>query len=169
MFVGVSVDGFLARPDGTLDFLPPGGGEGGGYDEFVAGVDVHVIGRKTYETVLAFPVWPYGRKPVIVLSSRPLAPPPAGAAVERVVGEPADVLAQLEARGFTHAYVDGGVTIQAFLRAGLIQRLVVTRVPVLVGAGISLFGALDRDVPLRHVGTRSLAGGLVQSEYAVEV
>jgi dihydrofolate reductase len=82
-------------------------------------------------------------------------------------GEPREIVARLDAQGVRHAYVDGGVTIQRFLRAGLIQRLIVTRVPVLIGQGIPLFGALDADVPLRHVATRSYASGLVQSEYAV--
>ena len=168
VFVGTSVDGFIARPDGGLDFLPEGGGEPHGYDEFMATVDALVIGRKTYETVLGFGGWAYGAKPVIVLSTRALSPAPAGAVVERMSGEPAEIVALLAARGVGHLYVDGGITIQRFLRAGLIQRLVVTRVPVLVGSGIPLFGALPRDVRLRHVATRSYASGLVQSEYAVE-
>jgi len=167
VFVGTSVDGFLARPDGALDFLPADGGGDNGYEAFMAGVDALVIGRKTYETALGFGSWPYGEKPVFVLSTRPLAPPPAGARVERLGGEPAAIAASLEARGIGHAYVDGGVTIQGFLRAGLIQRLVVTRVPVLIGQGLPLFGALDADVKLAHVATRTLESGLVQSEYAV--
>jgi dihydrofolate reductase len=92
---------------------------------------------------------------------------PAGAVVERMAGEPAEIVAQLEARGIRHAYIDGGVTIQRFLDAGLIQRLIVTRVPVLIGAGISLFGPLRRDVRLRHIATRQYRSGLVQSEYEV--
>jgi dihydrofolate reductase len=167
VFVGISVDGFMARPDGGLDWLPPGGGEEHGYSEFFASVDALVIGRGTYETVLAFDVWPYGAKPVFVLSTGPLAPAPRGAVVERMSGDPADVLSQLSARGIQHVYVDGGITIQRFLRAGLIQRLVITRVPVLIGEGIPLFGATGRDITLRHVGTRQYAGGLVQSEYEV--
>ena len=167
VFVGVSVDGFMARPDGRFDFLPEGGGEEHGYTEFIASVDALVIGRKTYEVVLAFPEWAYGKKPVYVLSSKPLAPAPEGAVVERLEGDPREVAAQLDARGVRHAYVDGGETIQAFLRAGLIQRLIVTRVPVLVGEGIPLFGATGRDVALRHVETRSYASGLVRSEYEV--
>lgn len=167
VFVGTSLDGFIARADGELDFLPPGGGESHGYDEFMATVDALVIGRKTFETVLAFGDWPYGQKPVFVLSSRPLAPAPPGATVERMSGAPADIVSQLEARGIGHVYVDGGVTIQGFLRAGLIQRLIITRVPVLIGRGIPLFGPIERDVPLRHVATRPYASGLVQSEYVV--
>jgi riboflavin biosynthesis pyrimidine reductase len=82
-------------------------------------------------------------------------------------GAPADIVSLLDARGIRHIYVDGGNTIQRFLQAGLIQRLIITRVPVLIGAGIPLFGALPRDIPLRHVATRHYAGGLVQSEYVV--
>jgi dihydrofolate reductase len=167
VFVGVSVDGFMARRDGRFDFLPEGGGEPHGYEEFMASVDALVIGRNTYEVVLAFPGWAYGTKPVYVLSSKALAPAPRGAIVERMSGDPKAIAAQLDARGVRHAYVDGGETIQAFLRAGLIQRLIVTRVPVLVGEGISLFGPTGRDVALRHVATRTYASGLVQSEYEV--
>lgn len=168
VFVGTSLDGYIARVDGALDFLPRDGGEPHGYDEFMATVDALVIGRKTYETVLGFGRWAYGKKPVVVLSTRPLAAAPAGAVVTHMAGEPADIVSRLEAGGIRHIYVDGGDTIQRFLRAGLIQRIVVTRVPVLIGAGIPLFGALPRDIRLRHLGTRSYASGLVQSEYAVE-
>jgi dihydrofolate reductase len=168
VFVGVSVDGFIARPDGGLDFLPSEP-EPHGYEELMASVDALVFGRHTYETVLGFGgEWPYGEKPVFVLSSRPLPPTPAGAKVVHLSGEPADIVAELESRGIGHAYVDGGITVQRFLRAGLVQRLIVTRVPVLIGAGIPLFGALPRDVHLRHVATRSYPSGLVQSEYAIE-
>lgn len=168
VFVGTSVDGFLARPNDDLDFLPEGGGEPHGYVEFMDSVDVLVIGRRTYDKVLGFAVWPYGDKRVVVLSTHPLAPPPdPGAVVERMNGAPADIVAALRARGMRHAYIDGGITIQRFLRAGLIQRIVVTRVPVLIGAGIPLFGALDADVRLRHVATRQYPSGLVQSEYEI--
>ncbi|HEY3350706.1 MAG TPA: dihydrofolate reductase family protein [Thermoanaerobaculia bacterium] len=167
VFVGTSLDGFLARPGGSFDFLPPGGGEPHGYDEFMATVDALVIGRNTFDVVLAFPSWPYGKKPVFVLSRRALPPAPAGAVVERMAGEPAEIVALLSARGIGHAYVDGGITIQRFLRAGLVQRIVVTRVPVLIGSGIPLFGAVPHDILLRHVATRSFASGLVQSEYEV--
>jgi dihydrofolate reductase len=168
VFVGTSVDGFIARADGGLDFLDAGGGGPNGYEEFVATVDAHVIGRKTYETVLGFDDWAYGTKPVFVLSSRPLAPAPAGAVAERMSGDPDTIVAALAARGFRHLYVDGGETIQRFLRAGLVQRLVITRVPVLIGSGIPLFGALSSDIALAHVATRELGGGMVQCEYAVQ-
>lgn len=167
VFIGTSLDGFIARLNGDFDFLPAGGGEPHGYDEFIASVDALVIGRKTYETVLAFDTWPYGEKPVFVLSTREVAPAPKGAVVEHMSGAPAEIVAQLTARGIKHAYVDGGVTIQRFIQAGLLQRLIITRVPVLIGTGIPLFGAVPRDIVLKHVATRQYASGLVQSEYTI--
>jgi dihydrofolate reductase len=167
VFIGTSVDGFIARPDGSLGFLPAGGGEDHGYHEFFAAVDALVIGRNTYETVLGFDTWPYGKKPIFVLSARPLAAPPEDAVVEHMAGDPSDIVSRLAARGIEHIYVDGGITIQRFLQAGLIQRLIVTRVPVLIGEGIPLFGPTGRDIVLEHVATRSFASGLVQTEYLV--
>ena len=167
VFVGTSVDGFIARANDELDFLPAGAGEPHGYEEFMATVDALVMGRKTYEKVLSFGMWPFAEKPVFVLSTNPLAAPPPGAVVERMSGAPADIVSQLAARGVGHIYVDGGITIQQFLRAGLIQRLIITRVPVLIGAGISLFGELPHDIVLEHVATQQYSSGLVKSEYLV--
>ena len=93
----------------------------------------------------------------------------AGAIVERMSGAPADIVSLLSARGIGHIYVDGGITIQRFLQAGLIQRMIITRVPVLIGSGIPLFGSLPRDIALKHVATRQYPSGLVQSEYVVAV
>jgi len=169
VFVGTSVDGFIARPNGDLDWLPAGGGEPHGYDEFIASVDAIVIGRKTFETVLAFATWPYGGKRVVVLSSRPVDLSSAKGVVEQMGGPPAEIVSRLAASGARHLYVDGGITVQRFLRAGLVQRLVITRVPVLIGDGIPLFGSLPGDVRLRHVATRHYPSGLVQSEYDVDV
>src|SRR5271156_2937155 len=166
VFVGTSVDGFIARANGDLDFLPEGGGEPHGYTEFIATVDALVIGRKTFETVLAFPEWPYGDKRVVVLSSNPVDfSNVRGGRVEQMSGTPAEIVAKLAASGAQHAYIDGGITIQRFLRAGLVQRLIITRVPVLIGEGIPLFGALPQDLKLRHIATRHYPSGLVQSEY----
>jgi dihydrofolate reductase len=168
VFIGTSVDGFIARVNGDLDFLPAGGGEPHGYVEFMASVDALVIGRKTFETVLAYPEWPYGKKRVVVLSSKPLDFSSVRAGVvEQMSGAPGEIVSKLAARGVNHIYVDGGITIQAFLRAGLIQRLIITRVPVLIGEGIPLFGALPGDVRLKHVATRHYPSGLVQTEYQV--
>jgi dihydrofolate reductase len=168
VFVGVSVDGFIARPNGELDFLPEGGGEPHGYDEFMAGIDTLVIGRKTFETVLPYPKWPYGNKRVVVLSSRPIDfSLVRGGRVEQMAGDPAEIAAKLASSGTRNVYVDGGITVQRFLQAGLIQRLTITRVPVLIGEGIPLFGVLPGDVRLRHVATQAYASGLVKTEYQV--
>jgi dihydrofolate reductase len=168
VFVGTSVDGFIARKNGALDFLPAGGGEPHGYDEFIATVDALVIGRKTFETVLAFPSWPYGTRRVVVLSSRHIDfSGVRGGVVEQMGGAPAEIVARLEGRGVQHIYVDGGITVQEFLRAGMVQRLTITRVPVLIGEGVPLFGTLPRDMRLRHLGTQTYASGLVKSEYEV--
>ena len=167
VFIATSLDGFIARPDGALDWLPDDC-EPHGYDEFIATVDTIVIGRKTFETVLGFDAWPYGKMPVVVLSSRPSeVTPPEGAACDVMSGAPREIVARLAQRGVRHVYVDGGVTIQGFLEAGLIQRLTITRIPVLLGSGIPLFGPLPRDIRLEHVATRSYPSGLVQSEYLV--
>ena len=168
VFIGASVDGFIARKNGELDFLPPDGGEPHGYEEFIASVDTVVIGRKTFETVLTYAEWPYGNRRVVVLSSRPLElSGVCRGTVQQMEGQPADIAAKLESSGASHVYVDGGVTIQGFLRAGLIQRLVITRVPVLIGEGIPVFGSLPQDVELQHVETQAYANGLVKSEYRV--
>jgi dihydrofolate reductase len=168
VFVGTSLDGFIARPNGAFDFLPADGGEPHGYEEFIASVDAIVMGRKTFETVLTLGAWPYGDKRVIVLSSRPIDLSAAiGGVVEQMAGPPAQVVSQLAASGANHLYIDGGITIQQFLRAGLIQRLIITRVPVLIGEGIPLFGSLPHDIRLRHIATRHYPSGLVSSEYHV--
>jgi dihydrofolate reductase len=168
VFVGTSLDGFIARPNGAFDFLPADGGEPHGYEEFIASVDAIVMGRKTFETVLTLGAWPYGDKRVVVLSSRPVDLSAAtGGALEQMAGPPAEVVSQLAASGARHLYIDGGITIQQFLRAGLIQRLIITLVPVLIGEGIPLFGSLPHDVRLRHIATRHYPSGLVSSEYHV--
>jgi dihydrofolate reductase len=168
VFIGTSVDGFIARLNGNFDFLPEGGGEPHGYNEFFASVDALVIGRNTFDTVAAFPDWPYGDKRVIVLSTKPLDfSKLRGANVEQMSGPPPELVPKLEARGLRHIYVDGGITIQQFLRAGLIQRLIITRVPVLIGQGIPLFGTLLRDIHLEHVMTQTYKGGLVKTEYQI--
>jgi dihydrofolate reductase len=167
VFIATSLDGFIARANGAIGWLPPGGGEEHGYDAFIASVDALVIGRNTFETVLTFGTWPYGEKPVFVLTTRTLpVATPAGAVLERMSGDPREIVSQLALRGVRHIYVDGGITIQRFLRR-LIQRLIITRIPVLLGDGIPLFGAVPGDVALRDVATRQYATGLVQSEYVV--
>lgn len=170
VFCGLSIDGYIARPDGALDFLEGDGtAELGdhGYEAFVAGVDAIVMGRRSFEKVMSFDAWPYTRKVVVLSGGAPdlAAARARGADVELLNATPNDVVGRLAANGYHRLYIDGGLTVQRFLRAGLIDRLIVTRVPVLIGQGIPLFGALEGDIPLKLVASRSFPGGLVQCEY----
>ena len=169
VFVGTSLDGFIARLDGTFDFLSAHGGEEPhGYEEFFATVDAVVMGRNTFEVVAAFPSWPFEGKRVVVLSARPVDSARVGSGkFEQMSGEPAEIVAQLAASGTHHLYVDGGITVQRFINAGMVDRITITRVPVLVGSGIPLFGVVRRDIPLRHLKTQTYRTGLVKSEYEV--
>jgi dihydrofolate reductase len=173
VFVGVSLDGYIARPNGDLDWLMgQGGGDSTeyGYNEFIAGIDTIVMGRKTFDKVLTFDKWYYGTKRVMVLSSRSLDLSIAqarGGIVEVSAGSPNEIVSKLAASGANRLYVDGGITIQQFLRAGLIHRLIISRLPVLIGEGIPLFGSLLRDIRLNHIATRTYPGGMVQSEYRI--
>jgi dihydrofolate reductase len=168
VFCAVSLDGFLAGLDDSLEWLNPFGAEPHGYEEFIATVDAIVLGRRTFDVVMAFGGWHF-TKPVFVLSSTLKLPKlPEKAVCEVMCGEPEEVTAELGRRGFHSLYVDGGITVQRFLRAGLIQRMIVTRAPILLGSGIPLFGALPQVVSLKHVATRTYKNGLVQSEYALD-
>lgn len=167
VFIATSLDGYIARSDGALDWLPTGSGEDYGYREFIDTVDTIVMGRHTYETVLGFGSWPYDR-PVLVLTSRPLViPEHLTGRADVMSGPPAAVVDYLAERGTRRAYIDGGNTITRFLDAGLITDITLTRVSVLLGEGIPLFGRFGGDIKLRHVDTRTFANGLVQSRYEV--
>jgi len=167
VFVGTSLDGFIARRNGEYDFLPADGGEPHGYDEFMSSVDTIVIGRNTFEVVAKLPSWPYQGKRIIVLSHRPLKFSEINVPVGQMSGEPAQIVQSLSAAGAKHVYVDGGLTIQEFLRAGQIHDLTITHVPVLIGDGVPLFGCVPKDIKLRHISTRQYKSGLVTSQYEV--
>lgn len=169
VFIATSLDGFIARTDGDIGWLTGRGPDAGdtGYQDFIDSVDTVVIGRKTYEQVLAFgrEQWPYDGKQVAVLSTR-LDP----ASDPRITGygNLADLTRGLLDAGAKHVYADGGQVIQSLLRAGLLDELTVTTIPVLLGTGIPLFGPLDGDVTLGHRETTVLGAGFVQSRYTVE-
>jgi len=170
VFVGTSLDGFIARENGEFDWLVADGDALGetGYDEFFASVEAMVVGRATFDTVSGFADWPYAGKRVLVLSRTLARTFDAESAPDTTVHATLDdVVATLVAEGRRRVYVDGGRTIQSFLRAGLIREITITRAPVLIGTGIPLFGPLDADVHLRHVGTRELGAGFTQSSYEV--
>jgi dihydrofolate reductase len=170
VFIATSLDGYIARPDGSLDWLEAANtaGEDHGYQDFIDTIDGVVMGRATFEVALGFDPWPYA-KPVVVLS-RTLQPadlPSARAGQVSLARSVADALGEAGHRGWRRVYVDGGVTIRAFLERGAIHDMVITRVPVLLGSGLPLFGPLVADIPLRHRETRSFPSGLVQSRYEV--
>lgn len=179
VYIATSLDGFIARENGDLDWLP--GNEGCdievdpsdgdmGYQAFMDSVDVLVMGRGSFEKVLSFGAWPYGNKRVVVLS-RQLTQLPDGLpeAVQLMNGSPTEVVSKLAASGAHNLYIDGGKVIQSFLNAGLIQELIITQIPVLIGSGIPLFGPVNEDVKLKHVETRVFKSGFLQSKYAVDV
>ena len=171
VFIATSLDGFIARQDGAIDWLlaRDASDENHGYEQFIARIDAIVMGRGSYEKVQEFDPWPYER-PVLVLSASL-----AGAPVpERLTGKvrvvdlsPGDALSMLHAEGYRRVYVDGGKLIQSFLRQGLIEDMVITLVPVLLGSGRPLFGALEADLSLAHEVTVSFPSGLVQTRYRV--
>jgi dihydrofolate reductase len=170
VFIATSLDGFIARTNGDLDWLAGAQSlsteQDYGYQEFMDTVDTIVVGRITFEQVLTFDAWPYSGKSVVVLSSKPSAIPSSLAGdVEWLSLPPQHLVKRLEAQGAAHLYVDGGKTIKGFLKAGLLNELTITRVPVLIGTGVSLFGPLDRDVGLTHIATRHFENGFVQSKY----
>ncbi|RON40159.1 deaminase [Pseudomonas frederiksbergensis] len=171
VFIATSLDGFIARPDGDIDWLlqrddPT---EDHGYPAFIADKDVIVMGRGSYEKVLTFDTWFYDR-PVVVLSQQ-LANSPVPEALEGKVRfsnlTPANLMDELAKQGVRRVYVDGGQLVQSFLRDGLVTDMVITTVPVLIGSGRSLFGALAQDIELKLVTSRCFASGLVQSTYRV--
>ncbi len=172
VYIATSLDGFIARENGDLDWLPgsdgdeDGTGEDYGYHQFMESVDVLVMGRNTYEMILSFGEWPYGEKRVIVLSSKEIEiPEHLSGKVESSSSPPVKLGDELRKSGAKHLYIDGGKTIQGFLNAGLIQEMIITRVPVLLGSGIPLFGELDSDKKLRLLESRSFDSGFVQSKY----
>jgi dihydrofolate reductase len=170
VYAGLSVDGFIARPDGAVDWLSvpefAGASVGIGFDAFMASIDALVMGRRTFDTVRGMTPWPYGDTPVIVLSHRELELSPGpGGVVEREAGDPAEVVARQAAKGRRRLYVDGGATVAAFLAADLIDELVLTTVPVLIGDGIRLFGALRGDRRVELVDVAHGPPGFVQTRY----
>lgn len=156
------MDGFLAREDGTFDFLQPFESEEHGFDDFFRSIDALVIGRATYETVLAFGAWPYGRKRVVVLTHRPID---AKHGETSYAGALAPVLTQLEAEGVRRVYLDGGIAIRQGLEEDLVDDMTISTVPVTIGAGRPLFGGKPSTTRWKMSSVRSYPSGLVQARY----
>ncbi|KAA6170704.1 dihydrofolate reductase family protein [Pseudomonas marginalis] len=174
VFIAASIDGFIARPDGDIEWLHRPEYESSGlngitYENFIATVDALVMGRKTLEKVLSFPEWPYEGTPVIALSHKTLEiPVHLQGKVEVLAADVSTLVELLAERGMKHLYIDGGQTIQAFLDAGLLNELIITRIPILLGQGVPLFSQDGREYDLRHIDTCASDNGFVQSRYAVE-
>lgn len=171
VFIATSLDGYIARTDGRIDWLEAANatvpaGEDCGYRAFMDTVDGLVMGRRTFEQVLGFDPWPFAGRPVVVLSRRGVAIPEAlRGAVSSSSEAPPALVERLSAQGARRLYIDGGLTIQSFLRAGLIDELTVTTIPVLLGSGRPLFGPLDGDLALERLSTKAYDFGFVQSRY----
>ena len=169
VYIAASLDGFIARKNGDLDWLPLGeqGGEDFGYAEFMSTVDHVVMGRNTFEKVLTFGEWHYDKK-VIVLTSRDLTiPPELTDKVEALHLSPRELVREMERRGAKAIYLDGGVTIQRFLRESLVDEITITTIPILLGEGLSLFGTLEKDIKLELVKSQSFNNGFVQNMYKI--
>ena len=169
VYIATSLDGYIARSDGSLDWLGVAEeNEDYGFAAFMQSVDALVMGRNTYDAVMAMGEWPYGDTLVIALTHRPLdIPADLTGVVEATELGPLELAEELDRRGIEHVYVDGGTTIRSFLEAGLVQRLTITTIPVLIGAGIPLFGPQEGDIRLRLVDSIAYTNGLVQSTYDV--
>jgi dihydrofolate reductase len=163
VFIATSLDGFIARPDGSLDWLTGHDHQGNdyGYAAFAASVDALVIGRATYEIARGFDAWPYAGKRVVVLTHRGGEPRHGE---ELVAESAAAVAARLARDGCRRAYVDGGAVIRQFVSAGLIDDLTISVIPRLLGAGLPLWGD-TRDTRLRLTACESWPTGVVQVRY----
>ena len=163
VFIATSVDGFIARKDGTLDWLArvERPGEDYGFQRFFDSIDTLVIGRSTYDFARSIEPWPWAGKRCVVMTHRPLT---RKANEEAWSGEPAALLERLAREGVRRVYVDGGAVISQFLAARLIDELTLSRIPVLLGSGIPLFGA-GVEQPLTLVENRSFPSGLVQTTW----
>lgn len=171
VFIATSLDGFIARVNGELDWLDAANatvpdGEDCGYHAFMASIDALVMGRNTYEKVLSFNAWPYGETPVTVLSRNALKiPRHLTQTVSHSSESPGKLYDRLFQAGAKRLYIDGGITIQRFLAAGLVTDITITVIPILLGAGISLFGDLKQTISLRHIATKTYDFGFVQLTY----
>jgi dihydrofolate reductase len=167
IYIATSLDGFIARRDGRLDWLSvvERAGEDYGYRRFFASIDTLVMGRKTYETALSFAPWPYAEKRCVVLTRAPPAPRHGETFYSGDLGA---LLEWLSREGAERVYVDGGSVLSQFLALGLVDDVTVSIVPVLLGDGVRLTQDLGGDVRLRLVESRAFESGLVQVEYRVE-
>ena len=180
VFIATSADGYIATDDGGVEWLESAGnpdvdmGEQAdmGFGSYIADVDCMVMGRKCMEKISSFNLtpeqWPYGDRRIIVLSNT-VAEPPANLTdkVEMYSGDIPTLISQLEKSGFKHAYIDGGATITAFINLQLINELIVTRAPVLLGGGLPLFGKTYKQIKLGNAQAKAFPNDFIQVKYTV--
>ncbi len=168
VYIATSLDGYIAGAGGEIDWLneiPNPSDSDYGFSDFMARVDAIVMGRNTFETVVSFGIWPYER-PVFVLSTSLYKLPDGYEDKASIVNaDAAELVRDLNARGYEHLYIDGGLTIQSFLQQDLIDEMIITRIPILLGDGIPLFGKMDRRLHFRHAQTDVYNDMLVKSRF----
>jgi dihydrofolate reductase len=167
VYIGTSLDGFIARKDGNIDWLTQFADEEAihAYEQFMKRIDAIVIGKGTFEKVLTFPAWPYDKKVFVLSTSIKEVPEIVREKVTVLSMQPGELLSYLSGKGFLHIYVDGGKVIQGFLNEDLIDELIISKAPILIGNGIPLFGYLDVDLQFKHMRTETYSNGLVRSYY----
>ena len=176
VFIAASIDGYIAKPDGDInwlhnpDYATPDNNDFG-YADFINTIDIIIMGKNSYEKVVTFDKWLY-TKPVIVLSRNPITiPDHLKDQVTHSNKTPTDLTTHLHNQGHKHAYIDGGITIQRFLQANLINTLIITHIPILLGDGIPLFPPQPHptDTHLKHISTTTNPNGFVQTTYKTRV
>jgi dihydrofolate reductase len=169
VYIATSIDGYIATADGGIDWLhdlPNPDNSDYGYSQFIANIDAMVMGRRTFEKVQTFGEWPYAVK-VFVLSSRLTeVPPELAGKIEFLSGSTGEIISTINSRGFNNLYIDGGLVVQSFLAEDLIDELIVTRIPILLGAGIPLFGELVKPLRFTHKSTEVYDNSLVKSHFS---
>jgi len=170
VYIGTSLDGFIAKTDGNIDWLTQYANDEAihTYEEFMNGVDAIVIGRGTFEKIITFPSWPYKKKAFVLSSSLKQLPHTLKDKAILLSMKPKELLSYLSVMGFASIYVDGGKVIQSFLKEDLIEDLIISKVPLLIGTGIPLFGFLDAALQFKHIRTEVQSNGLVRSYYKRE-
>lgn len=168
VYIASSLDGFIARKDGTIDWLleiPNPEKSDYGFSSFMETIDAVVMGRNTFETVLSFKDWPYS-VPVFILSNKlKEIPEDYRQKAELINGNLVEILESLNTKGLRKLYIDGGKTIQSFLKNDLIDELIITRIPILLGSGIPLFSEMEFEIRFELVKTEILNKQLVKSTY----
>ena len=167
VYIGTSLDGFIARPNGDLDWLTPFANAEAfeSYDSFMSGIDAIVIGRGTFEKVMEFPSWPYEKSVFVLSNSLKQLPDSVKGQATLLSMKPKDLVEYLSSLSISGIYVDGGKLIQGFLQEDLIDEMIISKVPVLIGQGIPLFGLLEIDLSFQHIETKVRSNGLVSSYY----